>query len=76
MKNSLTAIAGRAETLGMYPVESEQRGVLYVYHDGEYAICTPDFVWRLSAAKLEAVLGELSGIVEDVKDLQVMEVRS
>ena len=35
MKNKLMNMAGRAETLGMYPVESTQRGVLYIYNEGE-----------------------------------------
>lgn len=76
MKNSLTNIAGRAEALGMYPVQSEMRGVLYIYNDGEYAIVTPDFVWRMPAEKLKRILRELTGIVQDVEDLKDMEVRS
>lgn len=76
MKNSLTNIAGRAEALGMYPVQSEMRGVLYIYNDGEYAIVTPDFVWRMPDKKLKKVLRELAGIVQDVEDLKDMEVRS
>ena len=75
MKNSLTNIAGRAESLGMYPVQTEERGVLYIYNDGEYAIVTPDFIWRMSAEKLKAIVRELTGIVQDVEDLKDMEVR-
>lgn len=75
MKNSLQQIAGKAEALGMYPVESTMRGVLYIYNDGEYAICTPDFIWRMSEERLRTVLAELLGIVHDVKDLRAMEVR-
>lgn len=76
MKNNLLGIAGRAEHLGMYPVASELRGVLYIYNDGEYAICTPDFVWRMSEKRLLTILAELTGIVQDVRELRDMEVRS
>lgn len=75
MKNSLENIARKAETRGIYTVQSEQRGVLYVYDDGEYAICTPDFIWRIRAEKLEAVVRELVGILADIKDLQDMGVK-
>lgn len=76
MKNSLNSIAVRAETLGMYPVQSEVRGVLYIYNDGEYAICTPNFVWRMSEKRLLTVLAELTGIAQDVRELRDMEVRA
>lgn len=76
MKNNLTGIAGRAEHLGMYPVASELRGVLYIYNDGEYAICTPDFVWRLPEKRLLTLLAELTGIIQDVRELRDMEVRA
>ena len=76
MKNSLQRIAGKAEHLGMYPVASELRGVLYIYNDGEYAICTPDFIWRLPEKRLLTILAELAGIAQDVKELRDMEVRA
>lgn len=76
MKYSLNRVAGKAETLGMYPVQSELRGILYVYNDGEYAIVTPDFVWRLTEQKLEEVVCELKELLDDVKDLRDMEVRA
>lgn len=75
MKNNLNRIAARAETLGMYPVQSELRGVLYIYNDGEYAVVTPGFVWRMPAEKLKTILGELSEIVRDVEDLNAMGAR-
>ncbi|MFQ9811235.1 MAG: hypothetical protein ACLRYB_18305 [Segatella copri] len=40
-----------------------------------YAIVTPDFIWRMSAEKLKAIVRELTGIVQDVEDLKDMEVR-
>lgn len=76
MKQSIAQIASKAETLGMYVVASNAKGLLYIYDDGEYAIVTPDIVLRLSERRMELMVAELIGVIQDVKDLKRMEVRT
>ena len=66
----------RAETLGMYSVDSNARGVLYVYNKGEYAICTRYGVLRLTEHQAEAVAEELADIIADIKGLRRLGARS
>ncbi len=67
----LAGIAGYAESCGIYTVESERRGIMYFYSDGEYAIVTASKgVLRMSADEAEAILSELAGIKDDIEDIR------
>lgn len=72
----LQKIATRAEHEGIYLVQSERRGMMYAYNEGEYAIMTASGgVVRLTPAQVETVLIELAGIKDDVDELIRMERR-
>lgn len=75
MKNRLPNLAIRAEKLNIYSVESEARGILYLYNDGEYAICTPRNVLRLTERQAEMVARELPEIMAGIKDLRRLGTR-
>lgn len=67
----LAGIAGHAESCGIYAVESEKRGIMYFYNDGEYAIVTASKgTLRMSADEAGTILAELAGIKEDVDDIR------
>lgn len=70
MKNVLQNLARRAETIGAYSVQSEARGIMYFYRDGEYAICTRYQTLRLTERQAQFVAEELAGILNDIKDLR------
>lgn len=76
-KISITSLAAKAEADGMYVVQSEQRGILYLYNDGEFAVVTAGKgMLLMSFAEVELIITELSEIKDDVKDLVRMERRS
>ena len=67
---TLTGVAQFAENNGIYNVESERRGILYCYNDGEYAIITSSKgVLRMNPDEVETILTELAGIKDDVDRL-------
>ena len=88
MNNNLVALGMKAESLGIYAVESKDPRIVYFYNDGEYAICTKGFVWRFSEEEAEeiaegfrgamksTVLKELREIIEDVQYLRKTGVRT
>lgn len=68
----------RAENIGMYAVESEKRGVGYVFgSDGgsdEIAIITAQGYIRMDVQSARKMIQELEGILDDVDDLRRMGV--
>lgn len=73
----LQKIAAKAEHAGMYVVESEGRGMMYCYNDGEYAILTAgNGMAILTPLQVELVLMELAGIKDDIDELIRKERRS
>lgn len=74
MNNNLSALGLRAESLGIYAVESKDPRIVYFYNDGEYAICTRGFVWRFSEEEAEEIIGGFKGVVESsvLKELQAI----
>lgn len=73
----LQKIAAKAEHAGMYVVESERRGMMYCYNDGEYAILTAgNGMVMLTPLQVETVLTELAGIKDDIDELIRKERRS
>lgn len=73
----LQKIAAKAEHAGMYVVESERRGMMYCYNDGEYAIFTAgNGMVMLTPLQVETVLTELAGIKDDIDELIRKERRS
>lgn len=66
----LRKLATKAESQGMYVVESERRGLMYIYNDGEFGIITTsNGMIRLTPLQVESVLMELAGIKDDVDEL-------
>lgn len=66
----LRKLATKAESQGMYVVESERRGLMYIYNDGEFGIATTsNGMIRLTPLQVESVLMELAGIKDDVDEL-------
>ena len=68
----LNQIALAAETAGIYCVQSELRGLLYCYADGEYALVRPNGLVRIKASELNIIIKELQGIREDIAYLEKM----
>lgn len=67
---NLQKIAEKAESKGMYVVESQRRGLMYCYNEGEYAVFTSSSgVLRLTPLQVETLLTELAGIKDDVDEL-------
>lgn len=66
----LRKLATKAESQGMYVVESERRGLMYIYNDGEFGIITTsNGMIRLTPLQVESILMELAGIKDDVDEL-------
>lgn len=75
MNINLDSLARRADTEGIYTVESETRGLMYFYDKGEYVIITPNGFLRLSEYKLQIMLRELSEMMKDIEDFNRMGVK-
>ena len=75
MTKRLDLFAIKADSLGCYTVQSNVRGLLYVYSDGEYAIVTPETHIRLTDNELKTAIAELHGMMNDVSDLERMGVK-
>lgn len=65
----------RAEDYGIYNVESEKRGVAYMYADDEIAIVTSRGYLRMSVETAACLCEELTGLIEDIKDMRRMRCR-
>ena len=66
----LRKLATKAESQGMYVAESERRGLMYIYNDGEFGIITTsNGMIRLTPLQVESILMELAGIKDDVDEL-------
>lgn len=63
----------KAETLGIYNVDSERRGVAYMYAEDEIAIITCRGHVRMSVDTAKCMIQELTGLLEDIKDLRRMQ---
>lgn len=73
---NLNKLRVKAETNGIYTVDSEAKNVLFCYCDREFLIITRNKgVVRIAAKDLPVILEELQGIVEDVADLERMGVK-
>lgn len=74
-KKDLGMICKKAETLGIYNIESEKRGVAYMYALDEIAVVTCRGYIRMTLETAREIVNELSGIIEDIEDLKRMEVQ-
>lgn len=75
-RKSLRGICEKAETLGIYNVESERRGVAYMYDSDEIAVVTCRGYMRMSLDTAREIVDELKGLIDDIDDLKRMECRS
>lgn len=74
-RQSLRGICEKAETLGIYNVESERRGVAYMYDSDEIAVVTCRGYMRMSLDTAREIVDELKGLIDDIDDLKRMECR-
>lgn len=74
--NKICELAIKAENNGIYNVASERRGILYLYKDGEYAICTKYGTVRMTETQAQAVAAEFPDIVQDIHDLKLAGVQA
>ena len=74
-KKDLDGICKKAETLGIYNVESERRGVAYMYDSDEIAVVTCRGHIQMSLDAARDLTDELRGLIEDIDDLKRMECR-
>ena len=74
-KKSLDVTCERAESLGIYNVASMRRGVAYMYADDEIAIVTNRGHVTMSVDTAECMIEELTGLIEDIKDMRRMRCR-
>lgn len=72
--NGVGHIMTKADNFGAYTVESEKRGVGYVFDTGEIAIVTSQGYIRMDEESACKMIEELQGVLEDVKDLRRMGV--
>lgn len=75
-KKDLDSLCKRAETLGIYNMESERRGVVYMYESGDVAIVTCRGHLRMTLDTARELVDELRGLIEDIDDLIRMECQS
>lgn len=74
-KKPIDKVCEKAENMGIYNVESEKRGVAYMYEDDEIAIVTSRGHMLMSVDTARVVAEELIGLIEDIKDLRRMKCR-
>ena len=75
-KHPLDKICEKAENMGIYNVESEKRGVAYMYALDEIAIVTARGRVEMSVETAETLIEELKGLIEDIKDMRRMRCRT
>ena len=74
-KRPLDKLCDKAENNGIYSMESERGGVAYMYEDDEIAIVTSRGCVRMSVETAGLLVEELSGLLEDIKDMRRMRCR-
>lgn len=74
-KKPVDVVCERAEALGIYNVESMKRGVAYMYADDEIAIVTNRGHLIMSVDTAKCMIEELTGLIEDIKDMRRMQCR-
>lgn len=74
-KRPIDKVCHKAENMGIYNVESEKRGVAYMYDSGEIAIVTSRGHVMMSFETAETLVEELFGLIKDIKDLRRMQCR-
>jgi len=75
-KYPLNQVCDKAETIGIYNVESEKRGVAYMYALDEIAIVTARGRVEMSFETAQTLVEELSGLIDDIKDMRRMRCRT
>lgn len=73
-KNSLDELCDKADLRGIYTVPSLDRGLVYMYRDGEFALVTSSGQLRMRIGAAETVARELLEILKDIRELERMGV--
>lgn len=71
---SRTEAMKKAEGFGCYTVESEKRGIGYIFGEDEIAIINGDGYLRMDSESAESLAIEILSILEDIRDLRRMGV--
>lgn len=76
MQNANQRLGLRAEKLGIYTVESMEKGLLYFWNDGEMAILRDNGQYiRFPEKYLDTLIEELTGISEDIRYMKRIGVK-